>query len=47
MNTISMLLDDLMFPCTFDLSVYHQIDNTELIDHIERVGIFFYQAQGS
>jgi predicted nucleotidyltransferase len=47
MNKISMLLDDLLLPYTLDLSIYHQIDNTELIDHIERVGISFYKAQGS
>lgn len=43
MNKISMILDDLLLPYTIDLSNYHQIDNTDLIDHIQRVGILFYK----
>lgn len=31
-------LDDLMLPYKFDISIYHQISNRELIEHIERVG---------
>ncbi len=36
-------LDDLLLPYTFDLSLLQQIDNPDLIDHIKRVGIVFYQ----
>ena len=36
---IENLIDDLMLPYKIDLSLYHHIDNPELIDHIERVGI--------
>lgn len=36
-------LDDLLLPYTFDLSLLSQIDNPDLIDHIQRVGIVFYQ----
>lgn len=32
-------LDDLMLPYEIDLSIYHQIDNENLKDHIQRVGI--------
>ncbi|MBO6659578.1 MAG: nucleotidyltransferase domain-containing protein [Roseivirga sp.] len=35
-------IDDLLLPYKFDLSIYHQIDNQDLIDHIERVGKIFY-----
>lgn len=35
-------IDDLLLPYKFDLSIYHQIDNPDLIDHIERVGKVFY-----
>lgn len=42
-NRISNDLDDLMLPWEFDLSIYHQIDNPALIDHIQRVGRLFYQ----
>lgn len=42
---ISLELDDLLLPYTFDLSVYKQISNPDLIRHIERVGIVFYELQ--
>ena len=32
-------LDDLMLPYKIDLALYHQVNNPELIEHIERVGI--------
>lgn len=35
-------LDDLLLPYTIDLSIYHQIENSELISHINRVGKEFY-----
>ncbi|MCK5035439.1 MAG: nucleotidyltransferase domain-containing protein [Candidatus Sabulitectum sp.] len=44
MNRISLNLDDLMLPYTFDVSIFDHIDNEELIDHIERKGVVFYSA---
>lgn len=38
-------LDDLMLPYKFDISIYHQISNKELIEHIGRVGKFFFIKQ--
>ncbi len=35
---ISLELDDLMTPYDFDLSLYDDIDNEDLLDHINRVG---------
>jgi predicted nucleotidyltransferase len=35
-------LDDLMLPYTIDLSVYHKLTNTDLVDHIDRVGKQLY-----
>ena len=35
-------LDDLLLPNKFDISLYHQIKNSELIDHIDRVGKTLY-----
>jgi uncharacterized protein len=35
-------IDDLMLPYTVDLSQYKQLDNAELIAHIDRVGVVFY-----
>ncbi|MCX6270799.1 MAG: nucleotidyltransferase domain-containing protein [Bacteroidetes bacterium] len=42
-NKISMTLDDLLLPYIFDLSVFHHIDNKDLLTHIQRVGIIFYR----
>ena len=36
-------LDDLLLPYKIDLSVFHQLDNADLIDHINRVGVEFYR----
>lgn len=38
-------LDDLLLPYQIDLSIFHRIENLDLREHIERVGIFFYQAR--
>lgn len=36
-------LDDLLLPYTIDISLFHQIGNPDLIDHIHRVGLVFYE----
>ncbi len=36
-------LDDLMLPYHIDLSLLHLIDNTDLLDHIARVGRVIYK----
>ncbi|MBO1927794.1 nucleotidyltransferase domain-containing protein [Thiomicrorhabdus sp. 6S2-11] len=35
-------LDDLLLPYQIDLSIFQQIDNPDLIEHINRVGRDFY-----
>ncbi|PCJ21213.1 MAG: hypothetical protein COB02_01105 [Candidatus Cloacimonadota bacterium] len=35
-------LDDLLLAYTIDLSIFNNIDNKSLIEHINRVGICFY-----
>jgi len=35
-------LDDLLIPWKIDLSLYHQIDNQALKNHIDRVGIVLW-----
>jgi hypothetical protein len=37
-------LDDILLPYVIDLSLFNTLDNTELKEHISRVGIVFYQA---
>ena len=36
-------LDDLLLPYQFDLSVFTRITQADLIDHIRRVGVVFYE----
>lgn len=38
-------LDDLLLPYQIDLSVFHRIENMDLREHIERVGVVFYRAR--
>ena len=43
MNQIGLSLDDLLLPYTFDLSVFEHIKDPDLLEHIDRVGIVFYE----
>lgn len=38
-------LDDLLLPYKMDVSLYHKINNPDLIDHIQRIGKTFYEKQ--
>jgi hypothetical protein len=42
LNSISLDLDNLMLPYTFDISIFDHIDNQELIDHAGRRGTVLY-----
>lgn len=42
-STIASELDDLLLPYTIDLSIFAELDHAELREHIERVGVVFYQ----
>jgi predicted nucleotidyltransferase len=39
-------LDDLLLPYKIDISLLHQIDDPELLDHIRRAGVVFYEKEG-
>lgn len=43
-NKISLEIDDLLLPYSFDISILGQIDNPDLIDHIKRRGHVFYSS---
>ncbi len=43
LNEIAFILDELMLPYTFDTSIFKQISNTDLVEHINRVGKVFYE----
>lgn len=36
-------IDDLFLPYKIDVSLFQQIDNPNLVNHINRVGIIFYK----
>ncbi|NLC71111.1 MAG: nucleotidyltransferase domain-containing protein [Desulfuromonadaceae bacterium] len=38
-------LDELLLPYMIDLTLFHLIDNPELLGHIERVGQVFYEKR--
>ncbi len=40
---IEWKLDELYLPYKIDLSIYHLITNKALLEHIDRVGIIFYE----
>ncbi len=42
-NKILIELDELLLAYTFDISIFKQISNPDLIQHIERVGVVFYE----
>jgi uncharacterized protein len=43
LGVIDEELDDLLLPYQIDLSIFHRIENTDLREHIERVGVVFYR----
>ena len=36
-------LDDLLLPYTIDLSIFRDISDPDVVDHIQRVGVTFYE----
>jgi len=44
-NRVCNELDDLLLPYTFDISIFNQISNPDLLEHIEKVGIGFLTSQ--
>lgn len=38
-------IDDLFLPYSFDLSLFKSISSEELIDHINRIGLTFYEKK--
>ena len=45
LNKISLDLDDLLLPYIFDLSILDQINNQDMLEHIQRVGQIFYEKE--
>lgn len=45
LHRIDRELDDLLLPWKIDIALYRQIDNQQLLAHIERVGLVFYKKE--
>ncbi len=43
MGKIHFDLDDLLLPYTFDIAIYHQISDSNVFAHVNRVGKVLYQ----
>ncbi len=43
LTAIGNELDDLLLPYKIDLSLFHQLTQPELIEHIQRVGLVLYE----
>ncbi len=39
---ISFDIDELLLPYSFDISIFEKIKDKDILDHIERVGMTFY-----
>jgi predicted nucleotidyltransferase len=44
-NKIRIEFEDSYLPYKFDLSIFSQLSNSDFIDHINRVGVTFYQKK--
>jgi predicted nucleotidyltransferase len=42
---IETALDDLLLPYKIDLSIYQNIENKDLLEHINQAGITFYEKR--
>ena len=46
LSQIEVTIDDLLLPYTIDLSLFHNIENPDLVEHIKQVGLDFYKRKG-
>jgi uncharacterized protein len=44
-HEIEVKIDDLLLPYTFDISIFNQISNEDLLDHIKNHGKLFYERK--
>jgi len=45
LSTILDELDDLLLPYMIDLSIFHDIQDPAVVEHIRRVGVTFYERK--
>lgn len=44
LNRVAIAMDELDLPYSFDISLLHKLNNPNLVDHIQRIGVEFYNA---
>jgi len=44
LNSVALQIDDLLLPYQFDISIFENLKDQDLIDHINRVGVYVYKA---
>ncbi len=47
MYKIMTELDDLLLPYMIDLSIFSTIGDPDVVEHIQRVGVLFYEAKAT
>ncbi len=47
LSSIENKIDDLLLPYSLDISIFSDIDNPDLIDHINRIGVIFYEKDAN
>jgi uncharacterized protein len=45
LSKINTEIDDLNMPYLFDISIFHKLKSPDLEEHINRVGVVFYQKE--
>jgi predicted nucleotidyltransferase len=43
-NRVEQEIDDLLLPWKVDLALIHHIENQDLLDHVDRVGVVVFSA---
>ncbi|MBF6649393.1 nucleotidyltransferase domain-containing protein [Methylobacter sp. BlB1] len=43
-DRVNFELEDLFLPYCFDISLFSRINNAHLIDHINHIGVIFYES---
>lgn len=46
LSRIEDMIDDLLLPYSFDISIFTMISDPDVIEHIRRVGVVFYEKGG-
>ncbi len=45
LHKIMAEIDDLLLPYTIDLSIFNTISDRDVVEHIQRIGVTFYEKQ--